>query len=147
MAPFRSKVGMNRSALPLVLGVWGRACGAGRLGPGEDVADGQEPQRRGAAAGAVGAAVVGHAPLGADALGAAPAQGAQQEGCRGVAALVGRPRDMGQPRRVIDRDLHAVPAREGLRQPALVPVTRWPGWSKPPSVLLSSWISRRGARW
>ena len=25
MAPFRSKVGMNRSALPLVLGVWGRA--------------------------------------------------------------------------------------------------------------------------
>ena len=89
----------------------GLAVGLGRVGSGEDVADAQPSQRLGEAAGAVGAAIVGHHPLGPDAVRTEPAQGAEQEGGGGVPALVAQHLDIGQPRRVIDRNMDEVPAR------------------------------------
>jgi len=88
----------------------GLAVGLRGAGAGEDVSDARPLQRLREAAGAVGASVVRHPLLGPDAMRPEPAQGAQQEAGGGVAAFVGERLDIGQPRRVIDRDMDEGPA-------------------------------------
>lgn len=128
-------------AFCLAVGLWG-------VGPGEDVADGKPAQRLGEAAGTVGAAIVGHHPLGLDAPIREPAQRPQKEAGGGGLALVAQHLDIGQARRVIDGDMDEIPARGPVAAPDPWPVTRWPGWSKRPSFLISRWISSPGrSRW
>ena len=69
-----AQAGLNEP-LRFPIGLWG-------IGPGKDVADGQEPQRLGEATGSVGAAVIGHRTLSPDALRAEPAQGSLADGAQ-----------------------------------------------------------------
>ena len=91
---------MNRSALPLVLGVSGRvacACCGGLAGAAKGAAD-------------IGRAVVGHHPLDGDAQAGEPGDGALEEGDGTFLALVGQDLGVGKAGGIVDADMQEVPA-------------------------------------
>ena len=88
----------------------GLAVGLGPVGSGEPVADAQLVAGRGELAAPVAAAVVGEDPLDRDPVARVEAPGSPEEGRRGLRALIGQLLHVGQPRVVVDRDVHPVPA-------------------------------------
>src|SRR4029450_13092010 len=88
----------------------GLAVGLGRVGPGGDVARGQEPTHLAKEARDVARAVVGHHALDPDALALEPAQRADQEAGDRLALLIRQDLDVRQARGVIDRDMDELPA-------------------------------------
>ena len=91
---------MKRSALPLVLGVYGRV----RMWQTQPAAGLAEQ------AGDIARAVVGHHALDPDALAPEPAQGADQEAGHRLALLIRQDLDVSQARGVVDRDVDELPA-------------------------------------
>ena len=112
------------------------AVGLGCKGPGEDMAVGAHPQRLGEATGTAGRPLVGHHPLGADTLGAEPAQGTQEETGGGVLALVCQHLDIGRPDRSRQQRLQALFTIRIARRIASVVVARPCGTCPivPPSI-------------
>src|SRR6266478_3909682 len=99
---------MNRSALPLVRGVYGRVrlCFAGRRH--------RSPKRLAA----VSRAVIGHDPLDADALDCQPPERAIEKADRALLLFVRQDLAVGQARGVVDADVQRFPAD------AVMPVDR-----------------------
>ena len=81
------------------------------------MADCEEPQRSGEAAGAIGRAIVCHDPFRADAMAPEPTQGAQEESGGGVLALVARHLDISGASGVIDGHMDKIPARPPVAAP------------------------------
>ena len=89
---------------------FGLAIGLGRVRPGPDVAQAQQAACLAEQAGDVARTVVGHHAFDPDAEASEPAQGAHQEAGHGLALLVGQDLDIGEPRGVVDRHVHELPA-------------------------------------
>ena len=107
---------MNRSALPLVCGRYGRA----RFSRSDRaIGHGLKPPT------AIVAAVVGQDARDADAAARKPRDGALEEGRRGRARLIGQHLDIGRATVVIDRDVRILPADASDARPpiAMNPVT------------------------
>ena len=97
----------------------GFAVGLGTVGPGEAVAHATARQTAANAPGAIGHRVVGQQPADADAPPPKPGQRALEK--RGTGGrIVGREHlGIGQPRRVIDRDVQILPAHAPRAAPTI----------------------------
>ena len=130
----------------------GLAVGARPVGAGAEVFDPERFAGERVDRGAVGVAVVGHQPLDADAEGGEVRDGAAKEADRGDRFLVLEHLDVDEAGRVVDRDVHVLPA-DGLWRAVMAWRAR-AGWSPSdamsgaarirPSFLTSTWTSSPG---
>jgi hypothetical protein len=90
---------------------FGLAVGLGRVRPGAEVAQAQQPAGLAQQARDVARAVVGHHALDPDALALEPAQRADQEAGDRLAPFVRQDLDVRQARGVVDRDVDELPPR------------------------------------
>src|SRR6202161_1313346 len=88
----------------------GLSVGLGRVGFGAQVLDREPAQGLGVAAGSKARAVVGHDALDLDAEASKEAQGVEQEAQAGASLLVRQDFRIGEPRVVVDRQMHIFPA-------------------------------------
>jgi hypothetical protein len=124
-------VWMKRSALPLVLG---------RIGSDADMAQAEHPADLAEQARDVARTIVGHHPLDPAALALEPAQGTDQEAGGRLAPLVRQDLDVSEPRGVVDRDVHELPAELAVLAMS-VAGDALPMRAKRASFLVSRWIS------
>ena len=88
----------------------GLSIGPGRVGFGPQVLDPEPAESLGIAAGAKARAIVGHDALDLDAEVSKVAQGVEEKAQAGGSLLVGQDLRISEPRVVVDRQMHILPA-------------------------------------